>query len=75
MFLLIIWVRFFIWYTLNLKKFTLQLSEWSPWSDCSVACGTGKKMKRRMEKRGPCPADTVYTQTQSCEGACEGTLQ
>ena len=53
----------------------LQLSEWGPFSDCSVACGSGKRMRRRMMKRGPCPDDAIYSQIEPCEGTqCAGNL-
>ncbi|XP_067945663.1 spondin-1-like [Watersipora subatra] len=49
------------------------LSEWTPYSECSVACGTGKKMRSRMMKQGPCPEDTFYSQVELCEGTrCDG---
>lgn len=51
----------------------LQLSPWGDWSKCSVACGVGKRMRRRMEKRGPCPVDTQYTEMEPCQGSlCQG---
>ncbi|KAF6017806.1 spon1 [Bugula neritina] len=45
------------------------LSPWGDWSKCSVACGVGKRMRRRMEKRGPCPVDTQYTEMEPCQGS------
>eukprot|EP00937_MAST-01D_sp_MAST-1D-sp2_P002802 g2802.t1 len=52
-----------------------QLSDWSSWTDCDVACGTGFRHSKRYIKRhsafGGTACNTTHTMTQPCDmGKC-----
>lgn len=37
----------------NVERVDCMVTEWSPWSSCSVSCGNGIVQKQRMVKREP----------------------
>lgn len=42
------------------------LSPWSDWSECSVTCGLGVRMRQRMLKSDPAECSEELEQTEKC---------